>query len=98
MRNVLKKLCLLGVAVALTGCNMGMAPSGGSTADVQANFQKEDPQVQIKTIQGSPASPERKAQLIKAIEDKYGVKAEGNGPVGGGSQSRSAPPPTSPGG
>lgn len=86
MTNKYKQIGLIALAMAVVGCNMGDAPSGGSAAEVQANFDKEDPQKQIQTIQGSPASPEKKAQLIKAIEDKYHVKA-GDKPVAGGSQS-----------
>ncbi len=70
----------LGMGVVLGGCNMGMAPSGGDSAQVIANFQKEDPQQQIRTIQSSPASPERKAQLIKDIEDKYHIQAQAPAP------------------
>jgi hypothetical protein len=72
----LEKL-VLGVVImaSLTGCDVGNAPSGGSPAEVENNFKKEDPQTQINTIRMSPASEERKAQLIKEIEDKYHIKA-----------------------
>jgi len=68
-------------AILAAGCNVGNAPSGPQTPEaIQAEFDKQNPQEQIKVIQSSPASPERKAQLIKAIEDKYHVKA-GEAPV-----------------
>jgi hypothetical protein len=82
-------LCL--VAISLVGCNVGMAPSGGDKAQVEANFKQLDPQEQIRIIQSSPAPPDRKASLIKDIETKYGVKAA-TGPVAGGSQSNPTPP------
>jgi hypothetical protein len=76
----LKDKRILGVLVAgtaLCGCNVGMAPTGGSPAEMEANFKKEPPEQQIRTIQMSPASPERKAQLIKDIQTKYGLKPDG---------------------
>jgi len=97
MKHDTRKLILAGAALALAGCNMGMAVDGGSAQDIKNRFQSMDPQAQIKVIQGSPASPEKKAELIKAIEDKYHITA-GATPVAGGSQSnpagapRSAPP------
>jgi len=89
MIKIPKSAGLLAFAVILVGCSSD-APTGGSAAQIEANFQKEDPQKQIAVIQGSPASPERKAQLIKEIEDKYHIKANAGGPVGGGTQSRPA--------
>jgi hypothetical protein len=76
-----KSALLLSVAMVVTaGCNAGMAPAVNSPAEVEKNFKEEDPQQQIKVIQMSPAPPAKKAELIKAIEDKYGIKA-GAAPV-----------------
>ncbi len=71
------KFALLGsVALLVTvGCNAGMAPGVQSSAEVEKNFKDLDPQAQIKTIQSSPAPQAKKDELIKAIEQKYGVKA-----------------------
>ncbi len=70
---------------ATLGCNVGMAPGVQSSAEVEQNFKELDPQAQIKVIQSSPAPADRKAELIKAIEDKYHVKA-GEAPVQAGAQ------------
>jgi len=90
MKRLTKPLGLLVLGIALCGCNMGMAPSGGSSAEVEANFKKMDAKKQIEIIKSSPASAERKAQLIKEIEDRTGVKDDGNSAVAGGSQSNKA--------
>ena len=67
--------------IVLFGCDsIGNAPSGGSPAEVESNFKKEDPQQQIRVVQNSPASPEKKAALIKEIEARTGVKAAPAGP------------------
>lgn len=83
---ILTTLC----TTAISGCNVGNAPSVDSPKEVEANFQKEDPQEQIKTIQNSPASAEKKAELIKAIETKYGIKA-GEAGAAHGTQTPGAP-------
>ena len=87
---ILGALVLAGSAV---GCdNIGNAPSGGDTKQVEANFAALPPEQQIQTIQLSPASPEKKAELIKAIQDKYHISA-GAAPVQGKTQSNTAAPP-----
>ena len=71
-----KSLSLLSIAVgicsAMGGCNVGMAPSGGSEAEIKAAFDKQPLEERAKSILGSPASIEFKTQRIKEMYDKEG--------------------------
>lgn len=68
------RLPILGiVAIALTGCSIGMAPKGPDANEVQQEFSKMPPDQQIKGIQHSPLPAAEKEKRIKEIEEKYGV-------------------------
>lgn len=94
LENVAKTMILGTLLIApLGGCSVGDAPSGGSSAEVEANFKKLDPQEQIKIIQAGPAPADQKAKLIKDIEDKYGIKANAAAENHGAPNPADAAPP-----
>ncbi len=60
------------VASALTGCNVGMAPAGGSDAEVKAFFDKQPLDVRAKQTMASPAPYDFKIKKIKEMYQKEG--------------------------
>jgi len=77
------------MCVILTGCNVGMTPSGGSDAQVRAGMDALPLDQQAKIIMMSPAPMEHK---MKQIQDAY---AKAGKPVPPEYQSGGASPPGS---
>ncbi|MHB8637081.1 MAG: hypothetical protein ACYC96_11490 [Fimbriimonadaceae bacterium] len=73
---VLLAVCSAVVVLGSAGCSsIGNAATGPSEAQIKQNENALPPDQQIKLIQSSPMPAAEKAKRIKAIEDKYGVKA-----------------------
>jgi len=85
------------IQFGLAFSNIGMAPTGGTPEEVERNFKNEPAQMQIDTIKRSPASPERKAQLIHDVEVRTGYKDKSGDVVSGGMESGPANAPEVPG-
>lgn len=63
------------LALALCGCNVGMAPEGPSPDQFKRQIGEMPPDKQIQFIQNSPMSASQKQQQIAAIQQKYGISA-----------------------
>ena len=61
--------------VLVDGCSIGDAAKGPDPAEIEQRKNSLPPDQQIKLLQTSPMPAVEKAQKIKEIEDKYGVKA-----------------------
>jgi hypothetical protein len=73
----MKNLWIIGIALlAGVGCNAGNAPEPMNEDQLTDAVGKLKPQDQINYINSSPMPPAMKAEKIKAIEEKYGIKAE----------------------
>ena len=69
--------CLfLAVGLAITGCNVGMAPKGPDEAEVKAKEAALPPQQQIAMLRSSPMPGPEKQKRIADIEQKYNIKAD----------------------
>lgn len=77
MKQTLELGALLAAAmIALTGCNVGMAPAGPDPDQIRQEIAAMPPQKQIHLIQGSPMPTKQKQQKIAEIEQKYNIKAD----------------------
>lgn len=72
MKSLLAVAVICGSCFIAGGCNLGMAPSGGSNEEVKANFDKLSLEDRANTIMKSPASMEFKKQRIKEMYEKEG--------------------------
>ncbi len=59
-------------AAALSGCSVGMAPSGGSAEDVKAAFDKMSMEDQIKVTKEANIPADAKKKKLEEIYAKFG--------------------------
>jgi hypothetical protein len=60
----------------LTGCNMGMQPTGSTVEEINAIRAKWPPEKQIEGIQQSPMPAAEKVRRIAEIRQKFHLKDE----------------------
>lgn len=63
------------VAVGISGCGVGEAPSGMSDSDAKAAIDRMSPEEKIKFIASSPLPSQEKEARYQQIEKETGVKA-----------------------
>lgn len=86
MKLIAKGLPFVLLAVALSGCSLGMAPAGMSREEARQALDNLSPQDKIRYYASSPMPQAEKQKKYAEIEAKYGVKASdvlGNAPGGG---------------
>jgi len=75
MKTQNRFIVAIGVALALGGCSIGMAPAGMSRDEARDALGKLTPQEQIRYYATGPMPMAEKQKKYAEIEAKYGVKA-----------------------